>query len=366
MKITINRDSILQGLQTASRFVSDKLNASSALQGIYIKTEKKGIHLYATNLTTFYHTFLKCEIDEEEQTMIFEPRKAIEFTQLLQPGDIKIELKATQFSITQKKARGVFPIISSEEFPFPPTLSEGKTTLSKKFFTDNLPFILFTASTDDSRPVLTGINFVVSEDELIIVSTDGFRLSLLKEGRKGTFSNMIIPADFLSEIVKNTKNVKEIAFTYSKQESIVLFAIGDEEFYSRLIDGEFPPYERVIPTEKKTTIEVNREELLRNTKLISIFARDYSNVILYAFGKDGLTLRPKEEGNKENTTTQEIVIEGEAQEVAFNYKYVIDFLNHINAEDLIIEILRSDAPVVFKAKGNEQFIHIIMPVRIQS
>lgn len=366
MQITINRDSIIQGLQTASRFVSDKLNSSSALQGIYIKTEKDGIHIYSTNLTTFYHTFLKSKVDSEGQTMIFEPRKVIEFVQLLQPGDIEIELKETQFSITQKQARGVFPVIPSEEFPLPPVLTEEKTTLSKKFFTDNLPFILFTASTDESRPVLTGINFVVSEDELIIVSTDGFRLSLLKEGKKGTFSNMIIPADFLGEIVKNAKNVKDISFTYSKQESIVLFAIGDEEFYSRLIDGEFPPYERVIPTEKKTTIEVNREELLRNTKLISIFARDYSNVILYQFGKDGLTLRPKEDGNKENTSTQEITIDGEDQQVAFNFKYVIDFLNHVNAEDLIIEILRSDAPVVFKAKGNEQFIHIIMPVRIQS
>lgn len=366
MKITINRDSIIQGLQTASRFVSDKLNASSALQGIYIKTEKSGIHLYATNLTTFYHTFIKSKVDEDDKTLIFEPRKVIEFIQLLQPGDIEIESKDTQFSITQKNARGVFPVIASEEFPLPPTLAEEKTELKKKFFTKNLPFILFTASTDDSRPVLTGINFVVSEDELIIVSTDGFRLSLLKEGKKGTFSNMIIPADFLGEIVKNAKNVKEISFSYSKQESIVLFKIGDEEFYSRLIDGEFPPYERVIPTEKKTTVEVNREELLRNTKLISIFARDYSNVILYDFGKEGLTLRPKEDGNKENTTTQEITIDGEDQQVAFNYKYVIDFLNHVDAEDLVIEILRSDAPVVFKAKGNEQFIHIIMPVRIQS
>src|SRR5690606_19485858 len=99
-------------------------------------------------------------------------------------------------------------------------------------------------SSDDSRPVLTGVNFVVSEDELIIVSTDGFRLSLLKEQRKGTFSNMIIPADFLQEVIKNVKNVKEVSFTYSQKEQIILFTLDQEEYFSRLIDGEFPPYER--------------------------------------------------------------------------------------------------------------------------
>ena len=160
MQITINRDSIIQGLQTASRFVSDKLSSASALQGIYIKTAREGIHIYATNLTTFYHTFIKSKTGAGEKTVIFEPRKVIEFIQLLQPGDIDIEFKDSQITITQNKTRGAFPIILSEEFPLPPVLKEEKTTLSKKFFTENLPFILFTASTDDSRPVLTGINFV--------------------------------------------------------------------------------------------------------------------------------------------------------------------------------------------------------------
>ncbi|HRN70476.1 MAG TPA: DNA polymerase III subunit beta, partial [Candidatus Woesebacteria bacterium] len=199
-----------------------------------------------------------------------------------------------------------------------------------------------------------------------IVSTDGFRLSFLKEKQKGDFSNMIIPANFLHEIVKNAKDVKNVSFVYSKKENIVLFKIENEDFYSRLIDGEFPPYERVIPSEKKTTVELNRDELLRNTKLISIFARDYSNVIIYEFSKNGLTLRPKEEGNKENATLQEIVFEGEDQTVAFNFRYVVDFLNNIKSEEIIIELLRPDAPVVFKAKGNEQFFHIIMPIRIQN
>lgn len=365
MNITLDRDIFLTKLTTANKFVSDKLNASSALQGVYLSFEEGKIHLYATNLTTYYHTTIQTKVDPENG-IIIEPRKIIEFIQLLQPGNIELSISDNQIQIVQQKAKGIFPVISSEEFPLPPELTEEEHTLNNAFLTESLPFILFTASTDDSRPVLTGINFVVSEEELIIVSTDGFRLSLLKEKQKGTFSNMIIPADFLQEIVKNARDAGDVSFVYSQKESIVLFKIEEEQFYSRLIEGEFPPYERVIPSEKKTTVELRRDDLIRNTKLISIFARDYSNVIVYEFTKNGLVLRPKEEGNKENSTTQEIIFEGEEQSIAFNYRYVLDFLNNVKSDDVVLEILRPDAPVVFRAKGNDQFFHIIMPIRIQN
>ncbi len=366
MNITLDKDIFLNKLITANKFVSDKLNAANALQGIYLSFEEKKLHLYSTNLTTYYHTIIETDIEPDDRGVIIEPRKIIEFIQLLQPGSLTLSITDNQIQIQQQKAKGVFPVMSSEDFPLPPDLQEEEHILNNTFLVDSLPFILFTASSDDSRPVLTGINFVVSDDELVIVSTDGFRLSFLKEKQKGDFSNMIIPADFLQEIVKNAKNVKKVSFTYSKKENIVLFRIENEDFYSRLIDGEFPPYERVIPSEKTTTVELNREELLRNTKLISIFARDYSNVIVYEFSKNGLVLRPKEEGNKDNSTLQEIIFEGEDQTVAFNYRYVIDFLNNVKSDEVVVEMLRSDAPVVFKAKGNEQFFHIIMPIRIQN
>ena len=364
--IKFDRDTILDIINTASKFTSNKLNISNALQGIYIIFNEKKVDIYATNLTTFYHAHLNIVSSIKNKGVIIEPRKIIEFLQLLQSGDIIVELKEKQFVIMQDKTKGVFPIILSDEFPFPPHLEEKAQEMKKTFLTDNLPFILFTASTDDARPVLTGINFVATDEELAIVSTDGFRLSLVKEKRKGVISSMIIPAEFLQEVLKAIKTAKKISFTHSLKEKIIVFNIDDTEFYSRLIDGEFPPYERVIPTEFKTKIVLNHEEFLRNTKLISIFARDYSNVILYEFGKNGLTLKPKEEGGKENETTQDTVFEGEPQKVAFNYKYIVDFLNHINTKEIVVEILRPDAPVVFKAKGNETFVHIIMPVRIQN
>ncbi len=364
MKLTLERDMFLQKIQIASRFVSDKLNASSALQGIYIKSAPEKIDLYATNLNMYYHTTIPIAVDEEIQSII-EPKKIIEFMQLLQPGSVDIVFEDTQITISQGKTKGIFPVIVSEEFPLPPDLLEERQTINSKFLLDNLPFILFTASTDDARPVLTGINFVVTDDELLIVSTDGFRLSMLKEKSKGTFSSMIIPAEFLRELIRNMTEKTDVTFVHSKKENIVLFSANEDLYYTRLIDGEFPPFEKVIPAEKTTTVVLKKEDLLRNTKLISIFAREYSNVIIYEFTKEGLILRPKKEANKENTTSQDIQHEGENHSVAFNYRYVLDFLNHTKSPEIIVEILRGDAPIVFKEKNNENFIHIIMPVRIQ-
>ncbi len=364
MKFTIDRDVFFNQINTVQKFTSDRLNTSAALQGVYITVEKKKIHFYATDLNTYCHTVSDLSADEATD-IIIEPKKILEFVQFLQQGDIHITVENNSILIQQEKTKGTFPVIVAEDFPLPPKLTEEAQEVKPEFLLNNLPFLLFTASSDDARPVLTGINFVASEEDLTLVATDGFRLSLVKEKRKGTFSSMIIPADFLKEVLRYVRDAKTVSFTYSEKEHLVLFKVGETEFYSRLIDGEFPPYERVIPEEKKATAVLKREDLLRNTKLISIFAREYSNVIIYDFSKEGLILSPKKEANADNTTTQDITFDGDQIRVAFNYKYVVDFLNHIDAEEIEVELLRSDAPVVFKIPKNNTFMHIIMPVRIQ-
>lgn len=364
MQFTIDKDQFHTHLNTAQKFTSDRLTTQTALQGVYIQIKKDGLHFYATDLNTFCHTSVSLNF-KETAACIIDQKKILEFVQFLQPGTMEVVIDAKSITFRQGKTKGVFPVIVVEDFPLPPVLEEEAQEISSAFLLDNMPLLLFTASTDDARPALTGINFVVSDEVLTIVSTDGFRLSLVKEKRKGTFSSMIIPAEFLKEVIHYIQDTKKVGFTYSEKEHLVRFEIGNTAFYSRLIDGDFPPYERVIPDEKTATATLKREELLRNTKLISIFAREFSNVVLYDFSKDGLRLSPKKEANEENKTTQDIVYTGEPLRVAFNYKYVLDFLQHIDSPDIVVELSRSDAPVLFKIPKNDSFFHIIMPVRIQ-
>lgn len=364
MKINIQRDLLLEKISLASRFTSSKLSSLTTLQGILIKGDENKIHLYSTDLTSWFHTIVNTQSNHSFQ-IITDPRKIVEFLQFLNPGKLDLEIREKQIILSQGKTKGSFPILASQEFPLPPEFKGKKQKLSAEFLKKNLPLLLFAASSDDTRPILTAVNFVASDEYLILVATDGFRLSLVKTKKEIDLPSMLIPGDFIGEVLRLVKDEKEVSFSYSLEEKTIYINIGENDLYSRMIEGEFPPYERVVPSEKKTTITLEREDLLRNIKLISVFARDFSNIIVCEFNKDGLRVRPKKDNNEENSAYQEVEIKGEEQKVAFNYKFILDLLNNLDSKNINIEMLRSDAPVVFKTDNNPEFLHIVMPVRIQ-
>lgn len=363
MKIKLNREELLNKFSLASRFTSSKLSSIPTLQGVYFKKQGNKLHLYSSNLSTFFHTTINAESDKDEDFVI-EAKKPIEFLGFLTDAKIELEKKDKQILIKSEKTNGTFPLMSVADFPLPPKIEEKKQKIETKFLSHNLPLILFSASADETRPALSGVN-LLTNGELILVATDGFRLSLVKTKKEKQFPSAIIPASFLREIVHFIREEKEVDFSYSDVEKVVLFAVGETEFYSRLIEGEFPPFEKVIPQEKKTTVKLSKEEFLRNVKLISVFARDFSHIIILEISKNGVQFIPKTTDAKENSSFQDGEIEGEKQRVAFNYKFLLDFLSVVDSKNIIIEILRSDAPVVFRLENNPDYLHIIMPVRIQ-
>lgn len=363
MKINVSREQLLEKFILASHFTSNKLSSLTTLQGILLKGEENKIHLYSTDLSSYLHTTLQTVVGKPFQ-IIIEPKKIVEFLQFLNPGKVEIEIKDKQISIDQGKTKGNFPLIISNEFPLPPKIKEKGQKLDVSFLKKYLPLVLFATSNDDTRPPLTGVNFISSDEELIIVATDGFRLSLVRTKKEINIPTMLVPNEFISELLRLIKDEKEVEFSYLKEEKMISVLAEETEFFSRLIEGEFPPYERVIPTENKTSVVVDKEEFLRNIKLISVFARDFSNVVVCEFKKDGLYIRPKKDNNEENSAFQEAEVKGEEQKVAFNYKFILDLLNNLDVKTIKIEILRSDAPIVFKSENNN-FLHIIMPVRIQ-
>jgi len=289
----------------------------------------------------------------------------MEFLTLLKEEQIEVEIKETAITLKQKNAKGNFPLLKLTDFPLPPTIKESEQKISNELFLKNLPYVLFTAAKEETRPVLSGINFLVVDNNICLVATDGFRLSLIKSKKEGDFPNVLIPASFLEEVYRQARDEKDIFFSYSKEEKVVMFRIKNNRFYSRLIEGEFPPYEKVIPVDKKTTIILDKEEFLRNIKIISVFSKEASNIVVCEFIKGRLLMRPKVDGGGENSVEQDTEQEGEDQKIAFNHRFIIDFLNNINTEKIVVEILRSDAPAVFKVEKNNDFLHIIMPVRLQ-
>lgn len=364
MNVKLDKENLLKILNTVSKFTSNRLNTQAALSSILIEVKNNKIGFYATDLNQYAFTEIDAQLNSDISFLI-DSKKIIEFLQLLTPGEVNLTLNETEVVISQGKTKGAFSIIKSDDFPVIPKTPVELEDMSDDFIRDNIPFLLFTASTDDARPVLTGVNFVVSDNELTMVSTDGFRLSIFKDKLNTIMKSLIIPASFLKELIKIMESEKKIGFCFLKKENMVYFKVGAYNLFTRVIDGQFPAYEKVIPESKATTVLLNRQDFLRNVKLISIFARDFSNVLICTFKKEGLIISPKKEANSQNSTVQDINFEGEEQKVAFNLKYLTDLLNNIESKEISIELLRPDAPVVFKTPENKNFIHIIMPVRVQ-
>ncbi len=364
MQITIDKESLQKVLTQASHFTSSRIGATAGLQGILFSYEKGKLHIYSTNLNTFFHTHIEAK-GEDDAKFLLDPHKVIEFVSLLSNGEVMLLIEKDKIIFSQKKTKGSFSFLSHVDFPTPPTVEGQGQEIEIRKFEKVLSLVLFSASRDLSRPVLSGINFVEKDGEMDIVTTDGFRLSLFHMKNELKMRSMLIPAEFLLELMRNIKEKKTITINYLNKEKMVYFKTDNEEYYTRLIEGDFPPYERVIPVEKKTTVIVEKEELIRNVKLISVFARDFSSIIICHFKKGELTLSPKIEGGAENSTTQEIEIEGDEMKVAFNFKFLLEFLNTINDDKITIELLRPDAPVVLKVSKEKDYLHIIMPVRIQ-
>lgn len=365
MEFKIDKDIFQKMLTIASRFTAGRISTSPILQGVYLVTHSSGIQLTSTNLNTFFITNIKTN-KIPEFTAILDAKKILEFLTFLLPGDITVSVDEKKATVKKGKTRGNFPIITGDEFPLPPEMEDvDEIKIDANQFKQYMNLVLFSTSTDESRPVLTSVKLVPSDSDIVFVSTDGFRLSLIRTKQMKSLPASLIPGPFLKEVLRYVTDKGDVTFGYSKKENLIRLAFGDYVFYSRLIDGDFPPYDRVIPAESKTLITADKDDMIKNIKLISVFARDFSHVVVVEVTKEGIAFRPKKEGNAENRSFQECEVSGEDQTIAFNYRYVLDYLQQVPGKQVTIEILRPDAPAVFRTDETEEFMHIIMPIRIQ-
>jgi DNA polymerase-3 subunit beta len=359
MNVTINNKTLVDKLTRASKFTLTRLSSVPSLHGGRISLKNNKLEITTTNLNDFYHTTIPLE-SKEEFSIVVDIKKIIEFLNLLPAGDIEFEIEKTSLIIKKDKTNGTFELIAGADFPTLPNVTGKEFDFKKNFLTKNLPLVLFSVSRDESRPILTGVNFLTRENTQYVVSTDGFRLSLIQEKAEQELPAVTISAQILSEIMSFGKETK---LTISEEEKTASFQTEDDIIVTRLIEGEFPPFERVIPQNNKTSIVLDTDELSRNIKLASVFARDFSSIVVLDVKKDGLYIRPKIKNEKGTVVYQEGMVVGEEQKIAFNYKFILDFLSAIKSKKIIFEMNAPNAPGVFRTEDNKSYIHIIMPIR---
>ncbi len=230
--------------------------------------------------------------------------------------------------------------------------------------------ILFATGSDETRPVLTGVLFIFDANELTLVASDGFRLSKIgitlakKVGDKKI--SLIIPKSFLLELMKITANTDQILFEPRETDNQLITKIGDTIISTRLIEGNFPDFEKIIPKNTTTNVTVDKNDLKRGVKLAAVFARESANVIKLKIKESSLSLE-SESGKvgKENYEI-EVKVEGPAVDISYNYKFIEDFTNIVEGDDLEIKLTDGNSATIFKDPKAPNFLHLIMPVKVQS
>ena len=370
MNLSLLQENLNLALTNVSRFVSSK-NQLPVLNNILLSTDQGRLKLSATNLELSINYWIGAKIDQEGSITI--PAKEItEFVSYLHSGKIDLELKNNLLNLSSDKTQSSFSTSPATDFPeFPQIDPNTVFEIDFELLTQSINQISFSAATDDTRPILAGILCIFEKNSIKFVATDGFRLSF-KEIKLETplliqkdSLSFIIPAKSLIEITKLAKTNQKIKIGLTSDEHQVVFILDDIELVSRLIEGEFPDYKKLIPENYSTKVFINKDELFQSVKLASVFARESANVVKVNIKNNNLELTANAPQVGQNLIKLESKTEGENLEVAFNYKFLTDFLTVCKSDEILIELNENLSPVFFHDQSDSNFTHIIMPVRLQ-
>lgn len=324
----------------------------------------------ATDLYFGVRVHLQASV-ETEGTIVIPGKQLSELISSLGNGKITLDYSDGTLQIISEHSKTKLQCQSAEEYPQFPQV-EGETYTFKTEQLQNIEqYVGFAASTDQARPVLTSILFEPTQNGLITVATDGFRLStykLSKSAGEGS-SKLLLQSKALHEVNRIVKQVAEedVSFVVSEELKQVYFSIGDVEIYMRLIEGEYPPYEKIIPTVFTTEVTFSTSELEDNIKRALIFARDTSNIIKFDISEESVTLSATSPslGNYSGTVAGAKVT-GEPLEIAFNAKYVQDILKATKSEEIWMGMSESLKPVLCRVSETEGAEYVIMPFKVNS
>lgn len=369
MKLNLLQENLKNSLNYLQKVIPNKPQMT-VLSSILLKANENKLTLSATDLYLGIKTELIVEIKEEGE-LIVNGELFKSLINSLESGQITLELKDNFLIISQGKTIGRIACQSSDEFPSFPVVEGGSFSLSLVSLEKMQNLVTFCAGIDQSRPVLTALLLKFKKDGLEVVATDGFRLSnlFLRDISSEQERTILIPAKALSELYRIAKqiNVENIEILVSDELKQLLFKLNTVEMYVRLIEGDYPPYEKIIPPDFSLKAEFDGEEFLTQLKRAAIFSRDASNIVKIKLEKDIMIISSASPVSGEYSGEISVSNKsGEIGEIAFNVNYLIDFINAVKPESLEFGMNESLKPAIFRDKNIVDYFYIAMPFRVNS
>lgn len=374
MRVTCTQENLAKGLNVVGRAVSTR-STLPVLANVLLSTDENRLKLSATNLEIVITCWIGAKVEEEGATTV-PARTFADLVAALPQEQVHMELaKETEtLHISCARTEANIKGIDAQEFPLVPE-AEGDTRirLEAPVFKEMISQVTFAAATDDARPTLTGIYTHFEGDTITMAATDGFRLSRRSAQFPGYMEKprtIIIPARALDELARiMSDNVEEFYLMMPEDRNQIVFDLETVVLVSQLIDGNFPDFESVIPKQHKTRTVLQTASLLKAAKTADIFAREASHTARIHIepgnemsgGYAVISATSVETGDNEAQVDAEV--DGEAVELSFNVKYLTDVLSVVGTPQVALETTSSVEPGVVKSVGEDDFLHIIMPMQ---
>ncbi len=367
MKFTCTQENLNRGLSIVSN-IAGRNATLPILNNVLIKISAGVIRLSTTNLEIGISAVVRGKVERGGEFTV-QARLLADYIGLLPKENIELELEEQTLHIRCGNYKTFIKGVDSTDFPLIPDLERQKPIVVKnKNFKKGLSGVIFAAAMDESRPEISGILFSFSTKELTLVGTDSYRLAEDKISLQSEAEDkkLIIPLRTLQEVYRILAESTESEITLFINENQILFKLNSEvELISRLVEGQYPDYQQIIPSESKTQAKVNVGDFLKVIKSVSLFCKPGINDIKLAFVKDKneIVVTAINSAIGENMVKVEADCTGEDNEAVFNYRYLIDGLNNLNKDEATIEIISNSAPGVIKPIGDDNYLYIIMPIR---
>ncbi len=363
IKLKVSKENILDGLQRVQNVVSTRTTLP-ILSNTLLQATDKGLSLTTTDLDVGVRCTIQADVTKPGATTL-PARKLFSIIREMPEAEVEIEVD-DKHAASLRCASSFYKImgLADDEFPPLPQPSGGKSIkLEQPVLRDMLRKTSYAVSSDETRYVLNGVYMMFKEDQLTVVATDGRRLAMIEheiELPKGAASDFILPTKAVIELQRLLGDKGDVSLSIGENQLIA--EVGGTALVSKLIEGTYPNYRQVIPTEAKERISLEREVLLTALHRAAILASEKTQSVKLQFSKNNLTITAVTPDVGEAKESIAIAYKGAEIAIAFNPHYLMDPLRNLDADEVFLEMTDGLSPGVVKI--NEPFLYVLMPMRL--
>ena len=364
MKFSCTQENLNSGIQLVSRVAARGVGLP-ILSNILLRATQGGLELIATNLEVAVVTTIRGKV-EGEGLVTIQGRLLAETIGLLPKDRVDLEVEGTNLTIRCGKSRSVIRGVAADDFPVIPEVQKGtKVSLPAAGFAQALESVLFSINPDEGRPEISGVYVGSKNDKLVLVGTDSYRLAEYTSKLNGEgFEGFILPLRAAQEVARVVGSEPEATLELLVADNQALWQLGDTKVVSRLIAGQYPDYEQIIPKSFTTTAKVSKADLTQAVRAASLFVRSGINDVRLKLSEAGaVQVSSANSQLGENLNEVGAKVEGQDNEIVFNYRYLLDGLSAIHEDSVELSVVGPNNPGLLKPSGGQNYLYIIMPIR---